>query len=43
MRAFNFLKEKAEEEGTGFIAFKDERDELGNLRGISKRSLSKKK
>ena len=37
MRAFNFLKEKAEQEGTGFIPFKDERDELGNLRGMSKR------
>lgn len=41
MKAFNFLQEKAEQEGTGFIPFKDERDELGNLKGLTKRSFSR--
>ncbi|CAD8176939.1 unnamed protein product [Paramecium pentaurelia] len=41
MKALIFLQEKAEQEGTGFIPFKDERDELGNLKGLTKRSCSR--
>lgn len=41
MKALFFLQEKAEQEGTGFIAFKYERDELGNLKSLTKRSFSR--